>query len=201
MDKEEITIIEEMDGIIQEALEHPGEKMNVSSDILKLAIDIEQMTREHYSYLSQKVANSTGKTMFEYLVSEEDKQIEMLNVQAESLKKNGKWVLDEDLGEIESVCPLVNPEKDVKVSADVLPEDAEVSRDASDMDVLKLAIEVKKRCIKFYCTAEAKVTDELGKKMFAHLIKAQEGHLKELEVQYAWLDQAGFWYDHNMMSD
>ena len=83
----------------------------------------------------------------------------------------------------------------------VCPQCGEVYFEETDIEALRLAIEVKKRAIKFYCNAEVKVKDENAKKMFSHLISIEEKHLRELEVQYAWLDQAGFWYDPGMMTD
>lgn len=195
---EESNLIEEMDGIIQEALEQP-KGAESALDILGLAIKIEELSKEHYEYMANKVENPTGKSMFKYLASEEAEHVKTLGVQYDALKSGSK--LESEKGApIQNICPLIHPKKDPKVSEDIVPDESSVSRDATDKDALKLAIEVKKRAIKFYCTAASKVDDH-GKKMFAHLIDVENRHLNELGVQYAWLEQAGFWYDHNMMTD
>jgi len=204
MDMEEVSIMEEMDGIIESVVEHPPdlESEELALRILKQAIDIEKLTKDHFEVLSKKVENDGGKTMFEYLSSEEAEHIKTLNIQYRSLKEDGKWLMREDVGPAERVCPLVAPEKkNIKDFEDIEPDDRRVSKDSTDLEALKLAIEVKKRALKFYCTAASKIDDGYGKKMFDRIIEMETKHLKELEVQYAWLDQAGFWYDPNMITD
>ncbi len=197
----EPTIIEEMDAIIAKTLEHtPRSKHPL--EILEMAIRVERLTKEHYLEMAKKVGNKTGNTLFKYLAIEGAKHMKELMVQEDALKRGNKWLAREKPVPMASVCPVVMPEKrDIRTIRDIVPEKSLFKRGMNDLEILKLAIEVKKRAIRFYCEASSKVSDAYGKKMFAHLIEMENKHLNELMVQYAWLDQAGFWYDTNMMTD
>lgn len=194
-------IIEEMDGIIREALEHPLEKEETALSILELAIRIESLTKMYYSYLAKKVANKAGKSTLEFLADEEVENLKTLKTQYQALKKDENWLLREHVEPAKSICPLVMPsEQGIKKAEDIIPKE-KVSREESDLEALRLAMEVKERTLRFYCAAASKVKDPAGKKMFSHLIEMESKHLKELEVQHAWLKQAGFWFDASMMTD
>jgi rubrerythrin len=199
------SLIDEMDRIIGEAIGKKPPKIksiDLALNILDLAIRIEGLTRGHYSEIAKKVTNPRGRDMFKYLADEEKEHIRVLRLQHDALRKDGKWLLKEGVTPRGKICPIVIPKKrDIKAAKDILPEESEVKKDATDLDALKLAMEVKKRLVVFYCTAAAKIDDPDGKKMFSHLVELEDRHLNELKVQYAWLDQAGFWYDHSMMTD
>ncbi|MBN2518762.1 MAG: ferritin family protein [Candidatus Altiarchaeota archaeon] len=208
MDPRESNLIEEMNDIIEEALKKEAPKVKVgygqelALKILDLAIRIERLGREQYVYLGTKVSNPKGREMFKYLTEEEAGHIKGLKKEYEALRTDGKWLLKEKVLPQEGTCRITMPKKkDVKASRDIFPEDADMKKNSTDLDVLKLAIETKKRAIKFYCTASAKLDDPYGKKMFSHLVDIENRHLSELEVQYEWMDQAGFWFDPSMMTD
>lgn len=197
------SLIDEMDRIIGEAIRAPEIKgRDLALNILDLAIRIEGLTREHYSGIAKKVTDPRGRGMFRYLANEERKHIRVLKIQRKALKRDGKWLLKGKVKPRDGICPIVMPKKkDIKGAKDVLPEESEVRKGATDLDALRLAIEVKKRLVVFYCTAAAKTHAPYGKKMFSHLVELEDRHLNELEVQYAWLDQVGFWFDASMMTD
>jgi rubrerythrin len=151
--------------------------------------------------MAAKLANKSGKSTFEYLAEEEIEHLKTLKTQYEALEKDKNWILKEHVTPAKKLCPLVMPgKKAVKDVEDIIP-DEKVSREESDLEALQLAMKIKRRTIIFYCAAEQKIRDPAGKKMFAHLIEMENKHLRELEVQYSWLDQAGFWYDAGMMTD
>jgi len=196
----EKTIIEEMDAVIREALEHKP-KGDSALGILAMALKIEELTKDYYLDLAKTVTDKTGNVMFRYLAIEETGHIKELTVQQEAIRKDSKWLLKE-IGLAKGACPIKLPEeREVKTIKEIVPKGLKICKDMTDLEALKLAIEVKKRAIKFYCTAASKIDDPNGRKMFAHLIDIENKHLNELEVQYAWLDQTGFWYDPSMMTD
>jgi rubrerythrin len=199
----EKNIIEEMDGVIKDVV---SPRTNVEGDkialeILELGMKLETLIGEHYSHLARNVKNESGKSVFEYLAKEADEELRVLKAQHSALKEDRTWLATEEVKPAANVCPVVAPEKDVEKSGDVLPTDSDIEKGESDLEALGLAIEVKKRAIKFYCEASSRLNNDYGKKMFAHLIELEEKHLKELEVQYQWLQSTGFWYNPDMMTD
>ena len=193
------TIIEEMDGIIGKAIASKPKSDDLALEILDLAINIETLTQEHYYHLAKNVANPSGKSVFDYMGDEAGRELEILKTQHEALKEDKKW-LDREYKGVSLICPVIAPKRKADSADDVLPEDSDITRDETDLEALKLAIEVKKRLIKFYCEASSKV-GSAGKKMFSILIETEEKHLEELSVQLQWLEQTGFWYDPDMMMD
>jgi hypothetical protein len=138
--------------------------------------------------------------MFSYLAIEEAGQIKELTILLDTLKKDRKLLKKEKVSG--GVCPVPLPgEKEIKKAKDLVPDNSKVGRDASDLEALKLAIEVKKRAIRFYCAAMEHVGNAEAKRLLAKVAAMENKHLNELMVQYAWLDQAGFWYDPSMMTD
>lgn len=201
MMKGEPTVIEEMDAIIAKTLEHKPRSKS-PREIIDMAIAIERLTKENYLEMAKRVGNRTGNTLFKYLAIEGAKHMKELMVQEDALKRGNKWLTREKVAPTSNVCPVVMPEKrEIKTIRDIAPEKSLFKKGMNDLEILKLAIEVKKRAIRFYCEAASKVGDTYGRKMFAHLIEIENKHLNELMVQYAWLDQAGFWYDTNLMTD
>jgi rubrerythrin len=199
--KGEPTVIEEMDSIIAKTLEHKPRSKS-PREIIEMAIAVERLMKDYYLDMAGRVGNRTGNTMFKYLAIEEAGHLKELMVQEHALKHDRKWLMREKIAPMASICPVVMPEKrDIRTIKDIVPDKPLRRKDMPDLEILKLAIEAKKRAIRFYCEAASKVGDAYGKKMFAHLIEMENKHLNELMVQYAWLDQAGFWYDTRMMTD
>jgi rubrerythrin len=193
------SVTEEMDATIGRALEHKAGKSS-PTEILEMAIRIEKLTKQHYLGLAKKVRNRTGNVMFRYLAIDEANHMKELMVLLEVLKKDKKLLNRENIPS--SVCPAPLPsEREIKGLEDIMPDDAKVRGGSSDLEALRLAIEVKKRAIRFYCAAMEQIGNAAGKKLLAKLAAMENKHLNELMVQYAWLDQAGFWYDASMMTD
>jgi len=191
-------ILKELDKIILDAAKHKKTAKGLEIEILKLALRLEELADLHYSTLAGKVSNKSARSVFTYLATDEKAQIKSLKVHLEAIKKGGKW-----LGEFgnpkKGACPIIAP---ASVKRKVRNADAtKISVDATDLDALKLAIEIKKRAVEFYCTASSKIADKEGKRLFAYLAGMEAGHLTELEVQSAWLEQAGFWWEPDMMMD
>jgi rubrerythrin len=198
MDNEDKAILEDMDSIIQESAGKNAKSDRIAMEILELAIKLEKLTKSHYVRIAGKVVNPLGKSVFEYLAEETGNELKALETQRSALEKDKKWLAKEDVKPLRSVCPVVLPNE---AKSGILPKTSDVQSDESDLDALKLAIDVKKRLVLFYCKAGSKLKDSYGKRMFAELVEASERHLNELEVQFAWLDRTGFWYDPGMMTD
>jgi rubrerythrin len=192
------SVIEQMDALVSGALEHKTKKTS-PAELLGMAMKMEEFTKQYYQGLAKKVTNKTGSVMFRYLAAEEASQIKELSVLLKSLKKDKKLL---GMKRVAGVCTVQLPrEKEMKGLRTIVPKDANIGKNASDLLALWLAIEVKTRSVGFYCAAMKRVGDARGKKLLSQLAAIENRHLNELNVQYTWLDHAGFWYDASMMTD
>ncbi len=187
-------------GEIDEIVESLGRKSKPGEDtsmlVLEAAIKVEELARGYYASLAKSVKGNAGKAVLDSLADEELRHLKALEAQKAMLKKGEDWLFKERVKPIEAVCPLAPG--GAKSSRGIL---AKLLRRATDADILKLAMTVKMRTIKFYCAASWKVKDAGGRKMLAHLVDIEERHLRGLEAQYGWLEQTGFWYDPEMATD
>lgn len=196
-------IISEMDRLIAQSLDEK-EELDSSEKALRalsIAIELEQMSREYFEYLAAKTRDRSGKAMFEYLRSEEARHIKTLRTQKHAMEKDKKWLIGEEVDTDDIVCPILPKTEELRRPEDVIQNESKSATDDNDLAALATAIDLKCRTIKFYCDAKERADDDYAKRMYSHLIDMETKHLKELEVQQMWLKQAGFWYDHNMMTD
>jgi|GEM_PF-1895203 len=192
-------VIEEMDSIIHSALTHRKHR-NSAFEMLEMGIKMEKLAKEYYLELAKKVSDKTGNVMFKYLAIEEAGHIKELMNQLDAMKKSRDWIKREKVPA--ATCPVAVPEeREIRTMRDIVPKDLRIPKNTNDLEALKMAIDIKKRMIRFYCAASESMVGADGKKMLAKLISAENRHLNDLMVQYAWLDQAGFWYDASMMTD
>lgn len=169
--------------------------------VIDMAMRLEKASKENFLELAKGASSKSAKAVFRYVANEEGEHLKALHAQEIALKKDKKW-LKKNIGPKAGKCPLAAPAKEEIRSIDALvPKGHRLGKQPSDLEALGLAIEFKRKTIGFYCAAAAAISDRSGKAMLKYLSELEARHLNELEVQYVWLDQAGFWYDPTMMTD
>lgn len=187
---------------IDAILESLGKKSKPGEDtsmlVIEAAMKVEELAKNYYATLAGSMKNKAGKAVMESLAGEELNHLRALDAQKAMLKKGEDWLFKERIAPVQAVCPAL-PSGQVKSGRGIFARI--LKKRATDADALKLAMMVKMRTIKFYCAASWRIRDAGGRKMLAHLVDLEEKHLRELEAQYGWLEQTGFWYDPEMASD
>ncbi|MDD5111308.1 MAG: ferritin family protein [Candidatus Altiarchaeota archaeon] len=156
---------------------------------IKLAVRTKKQELEYYRKAVGKTKNLSGRKVFSYLAEEEEGQ---LNALKEHLAKAAgeSWLPDEKSFS-KSACRLRRSRPKSVVPKEVLP-------DASDLDALRQAMEIEKKTIDTYTDAACAAGDKKAMKVFNYLIESEKEHMKELEIQYAFLKSEGFWYDNEL---
>jgi len=171
--------------------------------ILRLAIALEEACKASFEASAKQVKDPKGRDMFRFLAKDEISHIRLLKTELRALERDPEWLEKERVAVPIESCMPVTPkrlEKDAKKAAKAV-QAGKGDAPAGGLDALKTAISAKEKALRFYCEASALMPGPAGKKMLAHLMDLEKRHLDELRVQYAWLDQAGFWYDASMMTD
>lgn len=158
--------------------------------IIKLAVDLKKEEIDYYKKAAKKTKNPDGKKVFDYLAEEEEKHLEALKQHLASVERSDTWLLDEKLFN-KSICKINR-----KKPEGIIPD--KIKADASDLDALKQAVEIEKKAIQSYTDAACKAKDKKAMKILHFLIESEESHLKELEIQYAFLKSEGFWYNNEV---
>lgn len=161
-------------------------------DAVRLALTLEREEVDYYRLASDKTVNPNGKKVFEYLADEEEKHIEALKNLINSVESKDSWLSDEELFD-KKACRTLRKKR----PAGIIPD--KVKSDAGDLEALRQAISIEKKSIEFYTDAACNVKNKGAAQMFHFLIEAEKEHLKELEMQHAFLEGEGIWYDNEMI--
>ena len=169
--------------------------------VIDMAIKLEKSAKEHFLDLAKRASSKSAKAVFRYVANEEGEHLKALQAQEIALKKDKRW-LDKNIKPKAGKCPLAAPAKEeIKFIDNLVPKGQKFGKPPSDLEALGMAVEFKKKAMRFYCASAGTISDRSGKAMLQYLSELEARHLNELEVQYVWLDQAGFWYDPSMMTD
>jgi len=160
---------------------------------VKLAVNLKKKEVEYYKKAAGKTKNPNGRKVFKYLAEEESRHLESIKKQLDSAEKKGGWLSDEKLFN-KNVCRLERSRP-----KNIVPK--EIKADANDLDALKEAIDIERKSLEVYTDIACKTDDKKALKILHYLIDTENIHLKELEIQYTFLKNEGFWYDNEVRVD
>lgn len=153
-----------------------------SLQVLELAMERERGGREFYLKAAASASDGKGKQMFEWLAREEERHLNLLTRQRDSLVSSGSW-LRSQAGVAEE--PLTKSE---------FPQISEVmgkvQAAAGELDALKVGIQAEKDSVALYSQAPQIADRPEAKAMFQRLVKEEQGHLDLLESEYEWLSKS-----------
>jgi len=159
--------------------------------VIKLAVNLEKKEIEYYKKAAEKTDDPDGKKVFNFLAQEEEDHLKALKEHLAVVEGRDAWVKDEKSFD-KRVCRTIRR----KHAKDIIPSKPKAN--AGDVDALKQAIEIEKKSIDFYNEAGCGAKDGKAMKVLHYLLESEKNHLKELEMQHAFLKSQGFWYDNEI---
>ncbi len=159
---------------------------------VKIALSLEREEADYYRLAASKTQNPRGKKVFQLLAEEEEKHLEALKKQVESVEGKNTWLSDEELFD-KLVCKTLKRTK----PCDLIPDSP--GSDSDGIQALEKAIEIEKKSIEFYERAACDIKHDSASKMFHFLIESEKEHLRELEIQLTFLSSQGIWYDNEVV--
>ena len=141
-------------------------------DALMRGMEIEKETFDFYTRAEQKTFNPEGKRIFRWLAKSEESHYLKLTELYKALDEGGRWVF------FAGSTITLEPEG----------EGAGVGFETSDVDALRLAMEVEKKGIAYFDDLLSKTTDPEGRSMVETLRREEEEHLRVISEKLRLLE-------------
>jgi hypothetical protein len=131
---------------------------------LLIALKAEKEALNFYARMAKRSTNPTGEAMFNRLMKEEKRHINMIEKQLKKLN------VSRDTGHITEKASILS---------EINFEDPSLS----DMEVLEAAIEDEQHAVDFYSKQAGLSQEEEEKKFYLQLVKEEEAHKQVLEKE------------------
>jgi rubrerythrin len=158
--------------------------------VIKRAIQEKKKEIAYYRKAAGKSKNPNADKVFTYLAEQEESHLATLKEHLSSAGSKETWLSDESLFS-RNACKLRHAKP-----KSVIP--SKVKAGTSDLDALRQAIGIEKKAIESYTDAACSAKDAKAARVLHYLAESEKEHLKELELQYAFLKSEGFWYDNEV---
>jgi rubrerythrin len=157
-------------------------------EVLKKGMSTEIWGQRFYQEAVSRTQSEDGKKVFQSLVEEEAKHLDILRGQYASVSGSSKWV---------SVQEAIKMAGSVKPT-DIFPEANSaknlIPADASDEQSLQLAMDFERRGYEMYHKAAEAATLVEEKAMWVWLAKGEDQHYAFLQETREYLANNGVWY-------
>jgi len=159
---------------------------NKTLDIIKGAILLEHRGKALYESVAQKTDVEAVKELFQMLVEEEKKHIEILDKQFTLVSKGNSF-------DAAGLKDIKGKTADAVLSRQIVEE---ISGAGYEAAVIAAALEFEKNAVKFYSDQETAAQSEEEKKLFKWLVKWETDHMTMLaKIDNDIKEQ--IWYDNS----
>lgn len=153
---------------------------------IKTAIEYEIKVRDAYLGNVDKIADGTGKHVFEVLGKEEQGHVDFLEAKLAEWQKTGHV----EPTKLETVVPAAQKiaEGVSRLEEHLAPRDY-----GTELEMLRKALALEQETSRFY----QKMVDEMGEdgKMFARFLEIEEGHQAIVQAELDYLTRSGHFFD------
>jgi rubrerythrin len=148
---------------------------------IEIARKMETDAIKFYSEAANKTGYPAGKKMFETIIADEKRHLEIVN----------KLLQGMDI-HVEDVHPM----KNIKTIFESIKEEMMVKVKAStdELEAFRIAIQMEKEGVEFYKKLMSEAKTEKEKTLFQKLIKEEEQHFAIFENTYNFLMDTGNWF-------
>jgi len=150
------------------------------SEAVERAKRMETDAMAFYTEAASKVFHPFGKRLFESLVKDEARHLQLLKDILRGLDIDPKV---ECIGDVETIFSDL---KDQMMN--------HISASTDEKEALKIALQMEKEGYNYYKDASEKAEDPKEKKLFEVLTKEEERHYQILNNTYNYLEDTGNWF-------
>ena len=185
--------------------------MDKTLDALKKGMSTEIWGRRFYEQAVAHTEAEDGKKIFQSLVAEEQRHLDILRGQYAALAGEGDWISAEEARKMaESVDPedwvadrWISVQEAETMAESVGPteifpnaESAQqlIPEDASDEEALEMAMDFEQKGYDLYREAAEEAEDAQEKAVWEFLAKAEDQHYTFLQETHEYLANEGKWY-------
>ena len=141
-----------------------------------------------YEYSAKRTSDERGQQMFRSLAADELRHIAGLQAEYEAVLNDQAWVAVQQFG----ACKL--PDKDTIFPANKARVDEMIREAATDLDALRIAIEMEKASYETYKAEADKAKSPEVRQVFEALANEEHGHFEILDNTFNYLANTGDWY-------
>ncbi len=156
-------------------------------EILRNAIRMEAEGERFFSVAAKRMKFPRTRDMFVSLAKQERRHKRVLEEELSRLEKGGTWVSPS------SVKGAGEPRSSVFEEAERAA--GPLDPKASELEVLKLGMEVERKSMDYYRRAGEEIGNAKAKEVFSWLVGEEAGHLAILGAEYDLRSRSGFYYD------
>lgn len=157
-------------------------------EIIKRGMSTEIWGQRFYEQAAARTAAEDGKRVFQSLIQEEGRHLEILRGQYAALAGGGTW-LSQD--EARAMAARADPTA-IFPGADLAEE--LIPADATDEQALLMAMAFERRGYEFYQEQAGAAPDPRAHEMWSYLAKAEDQHYAFLQKTHEFLSTNGVWY-------
>lgn len=156
--------------------------------VLQQGMSTELWGLRFYEQAAKRTQAEDGKKVFQSLVAEEQKHLDILRGQYAAISGEGRWI---SVAEAKALAASVSP-------TDIFPEASSaeqlIPEDASDARALEMAMDFERRGYAFYEAEAKKSASSEARTMWEFLAKAEDAHYTFLQETHEYLTTNGTWY-------
>ena len=156
---------------------------NPTLSILEQAIKVELEGLDFYGRAEERTGNAVGRAFFRSLVGDEKEHERILRAEYEKVKAGAGWVAAPAARSVEFPELRLFP-KGRKLN---------IPADATDLDVIQIAIRFERRGHDMYVRAAAAIDDMTGKSVYKYLAEWENRHRELLQKALDQLSADGTW--------
>jgi len=157
-------------------------------EIIKRGMSTEIWGQRFYEQAAARTVAEDGKRVFESLIQEEERHLEILCGQYASLSAGQTWL---SLAEARAMADAADP---TTIFPEATAAEQLIPADATDEQALQLAMAFERRGHDFYREQAGATSDARAKEMWDYLARAEDQHYTFLQKTHEFLSTNGVWY-------
>jgi len=150
-------------------------------DALELAMNMEKDAIAFYTDAARKTKHPAGKKMFQTIIEDEKRHLEMVSQIIKGLNMTHK-----DTSPMKNVKTIFESMKDEMMK--------KVSASTDELEAFKIAMRMEKEGLEFYRKTLAGSKKELERALLELLIKEEQQHYDIFANTYQFLSDSGNWF-------
>lgn len=156
--------------------------------VLSRGMNTEVWGQRFYQEAIARTQAEDGKKVFQSLVEEENKHLDILRGQYAAVSGNKKWV---SVQEAQALAASVDA---TQIFPQASSAEQLIPAGTTDAQALQLAMDFEKRGYEFYTQEAAQAASAEAKTMWEYLAKAENLHYTFLQETHEYLVTNGVWY-------
>ena len=158
-----------------------------TSQVLKVAIEMEKEGYKFYTENAKKISDEAGRAMFQQLAKDELDHQKLFETEYDSLTRTGKWRSMKQLPDSAFLKSHVFPSAEKVKKSQQKP---------NELKALDIGLELERRSYEFYYGEAQRTNEPDAKAMLNHIAEIEKGHISILEAEKDYLTNTGYWFDY-----